>query len=153
MKLPIRVQFENEAHNYQTSINVNELSHVDYFVGQPLNLGLGPKDNIHLCINAALVVCSNTLIKDTLSYVLIYNPRTNQNLPAIYSEVHKGIVGFSSENKPYYNDRVLDVAGDVFVKDVQFLIYPTWHCHNKTHRLVIEHTMVNGIKTPHRTDK
>jgi len=152
MKTSVRVQFQNTEYNYQTSINVNELSHVDYFVGNPLNLGSGSIDNIQNCTNVAMVVSSNTLTKDDLSYVLIYNPSTNLKTPAIYSKQHKGIVGFSCENKPYYNDAVLDVEGDVFVKDVEFLIYPTWNCYGKVHRLVVEHNLTNGEIVPFRTD-
>jgi hypothetical protein len=152
MKAAIRVQFQNPAINFQTSINVKELSYVDYFVGNQLNLGAGPEDNLQTCTNVVMVVSSNTLTKDDLSYVLIYNPISNLRTPAIYSNQHKGIVGFYNENRPYYNDSVLDVAGDVFVKDVQFLIYPTWQCHGKTHRLVVELTMVNDVLIAHRTD-
>ena len=153
MNAQIRVQFQDESLNYQTSMNVNGISHIDYFVGNVLNLGLGPKDDSHLCINASLVVSSNTLTKDTLSYVGISNPISNRTLPAIYSSVHKGIVGFSNENKPYYNEHVLDQAGDVFVKDVPFLIYPVWKCHDSVYRLIIEHTEEGGIKIPSRSNK
>jgi len=152
MKAAIRVQFENIDHNYQTSINVNKLSHVDYFVGQQINLGSGPEDNTQNCINVAMVVSSDSLTKDDLSYVQIYNPTTNLRTPAIYSTQYKGIVGFFCENKPYYNDAVLDVKGDVFVKGVEFLIYPTWHCHDKTHRLVVEHEIKDNKLVAHRTD-
>jgi hypothetical protein len=138
MKKSIRVQFQNESLNYNTSININTLEHVDYFVGQSLNLGAGIEDNMQKCIGVATIASSNDLNAEKLTYVHIYNPHSNRTLPAVYSEKHGGILGFTNENKPYYNDAVLDQVGNPFVDDVDLLIYPTWKCHGKTHRLVVE---------------
>jgi hypothetical protein len=154
MKKFIRVLFQDSTQNYNTSINAPALEHVDYFVGQNLNVGSGPEDNLHKCIGVAQVVSSNDLNAEDLTYVGIYNPHSNRNLPAIYSKVHGGIVGFIEENKPYYNDAVLGQVGNVFVDDVQLLIFPTWKCHDTTHRLVVETTIEadKGIRL-YRSDK
>jgi hypothetical protein len=154
MKKSIRVLFQDSTLNYNTSINVTTLEHVDYFVGQTLNIGAGPEDNLHKCIGVAQVVSSNDLNEEELTYVGIYNPHSNRKLPAIFSKVQGGIVGFIEESKPYYNDAVLGQVGNVFVEDVQLLIFPTWKCHDTTHRLVVE-TSIEPDKSirVYRSDK
>lgn len=154
MKKSIRVLFQDTTQNYNTSINAPTLEYVDYFVGQTLNVGAGPEDNLHKCIGAAQVVNSNDLNADDLIYVGIYNPHTNNRLPAVYSKTFGGIVGFTNEDKPYYNDAVLGQDGNPFVDDVKMLIFPTWKCHNSTHRLVFE-TSIEPDKSirVYRSDK
>lgn len=154
MKISIRVLFQDQTFNYNTNINVKMLEHVDYFVGQTLNVGVGPEDNLQKCIGVAKIVSSDDLNSEKLTYVRIYNPHSNNTLPAVYSEKHQGIIGFIQENKPYYNGSVLDQDGKPFVEDARLLIFPTWLCHDTTHRLVVETTIEpdNSIRL-YRSDK
>ena len=140
MKISIRVLFQDQALNYNTSINVTALEHVDHFVGKTLNLGTGPEDNLHRCIGVAKLVNSNELNAEVLTYVGIYNPHSNRQLPAVYSEKHGGVIGFVEDSMPFYNDAVLEQTGKPFVDDVPLLIFPTWKCHDTIHRLVVEST-------------
>ena len=123
-------------------------------MGQTISVGSGIEDNLHKCIGVAKLVSSNDLNKEVLTYVGIYNPHSNNKLPAVYSAKHGGIIGLVNENMPYYNGHVLDQVGNTFVDDVQLLIFPTWLCHDTTHRLVVETTIEadNSIRL-YRSDK